>query len=97
MVKFFKSQSDFRKWLEKNYNKSDEIFVGFYKVSSNKKSITYPQALDEAICYGWIDGNDFSGKLRGNRELCIMSVHPETDHGRPLPMALHDRRQWAAP
>ena len=56
MVKFFKSQSDFRKWLEKNYNKSDEIFVGFYKVSSNKKSITYPQALDEAICYGWIDG-----------------------------------------
>ena len=56
MIKFFKTQSDFRKWLEKNHNKSKEIFVGFYKVASKKKSITYSQALDEVICYGWIDG-----------------------------------------
>jgi uncharacterized protein YdeI (YjbR/CyaY-like superfamily) len=69
MIKFFKSQFDFRKWLEKNHNKSDEIFVGFYKVASKKKSITYPQALDEAICYGWIDGvrkniDEISYKIR---------------------------------
>jgi len=69
MIKFFKTQSEFHKWLEKNHGKSEEIFVGFYKVSSQKKSITYPQALDEAICYGWIDGirkniDEISYKIR---------------------------------
>jgi len=56
MIKFFKSQAEFHKWLEKNHDKSDEIFVGFYKIALKKKSITYSQALDEAICSGWIDG-----------------------------------------
>ncbi|GAB4300727.1 MAG: YdeI/OmpD-associated family protein [Ignavibacteriaceae bacterium] len=56
MVKFFKNSRDFRKWLAKNHNKSDEIFVGFYKIGTGKKSITYPEALDEALCFGWIDG-----------------------------------------
>ena len=56
MIKFFKTQNEFRKWLEKNHNKKDELYVGFYKVSTSKKSITYPQALDEALCFGWIDG-----------------------------------------
>lgn len=56
MIRYFKTQNDFRKWLEKNYNKADEIFVGFYKVHTKKKSITYSQALDEALCFGWIDG-----------------------------------------
>jgi len=56
MIKFFKTQNEFRKWLEKNHNKKDELYVGFYKVNTNKKSITYPQALDEALCFGWIDG-----------------------------------------
>lgn len=56
MIKFFKSQSELHKWLEKNHNKYEEIFVGFYKVASKKKSITYSQALDEALCFGWIDG-----------------------------------------
>jgi uncharacterized protein YdeI (YjbR/CyaY-like superfamily) len=56
MVNYFKTQNEFRKWLEKNHNKADEIFVGFYKVHTKKKSITYSQALDEALCFGWIDG-----------------------------------------
>lgn len=56
MVKYFKTQNEFRKWLEKNHDKVDEIFVGFYKVHTKKKSITYSQALDEALCFGWIDG-----------------------------------------
>ena len=56
MIKFFKTQNEFHNWLKKNHNKSEEVFVGFYKVASKKKSITYSQALDEAICYGWIDG-----------------------------------------
>jgi len=54
--RFFKSQSDFRKWLEKNYAKEQELLIGFYKKSSGKASITYPEALDEALCFGWIDG-----------------------------------------
>lgn len=56
MIKYFKTQNEFRKWLEKYHNKADEIFVGFYKVHAKKKSITYSQSLDEALCFGWIDG-----------------------------------------
>lgn len=56
MLKFFKSQIEFQKWLQKYHNKADEIFVGFYKVYTKKQSITYQQALDEALCVGWIDG-----------------------------------------
>ena len=54
--RFFKSQADFRKWLEKNHAKETELLVGFYKKDSGKPSITYPEALDEALCFGWIDG-----------------------------------------
>ena len=54
--RFFKSQSEFRKWLEKNHAKETELALGFYKKGSGKASITYPEALDEALCFGWIDG-----------------------------------------
>ena len=54
--KFFKSQSEFRQWLEKHHATEKELIVGFYKKLSNKPSITYPEALDEALCFGWIDG-----------------------------------------
>ncbi|MCW3105288.1 MAG: bacteriocin-protection protein [Bacteroidetes bacterium] len=53
---FFAKQSDFRKWLEKNHLKEKELLVGFYKVGSGKPSITWPQSVDEALCFGWIDG-----------------------------------------
>ena len=53
---FFAKQSDFRKWLEKNHTKARELYVGFYKVTSGKESITWPQSVDEALCFGWIDG-----------------------------------------
>jgi uncharacterized protein YdeI (YjbR/CyaY-like superfamily) len=67
--KFFKSQDEFRKWLERNHKKAKEVFVGFYKTSSDKKGITYQQALDEALCFGWIDGiryniDEISYKIR---------------------------------
>jgi uncharacterized protein YdeI (YjbR/CyaY-like superfamily) len=55
-IRFFKTQNDFRKWLEKNYNKKDEIWVGYYKKKSGKASIDWPQSVDEALCFGWIDG-----------------------------------------
>lgn len=53
---FFVSQSDFRKWLEKNHKKETELLVGFHKVGSGKPSMTWSQSVDEALCFGWIDG-----------------------------------------
>jgi len=55
-VKFFKSPRELRNWFEKNYDKKQEQLIGFYKKDSGKLSITYPEALDEALCFGWIDG-----------------------------------------
>ncbi|MGA2858146.1 MAG: YdeI/OmpD-associated family protein [Candidatus Sulfotelmatobacter sp.] len=53
---FFKSPADFRFWLEASHQQCSELWVGFYKKSSGKPSITYPEAVDEALCFGWIDG-----------------------------------------
>lgn len=55
-IKFFKTQEAFRKWLEKNHPKKGELWVGYYKKGSGKKSITYNEALEEVLCFGWIDG-----------------------------------------
>lgn len=54
--KFFTAPEKFRAWLEKNHDRAAELLVGFHKKDSGKKSITYAQALDEALCFGWIDG-----------------------------------------
>lgn len=54
--KFFNSQAAFRGWLEKNHDKHTELLVGFHKKSTGKNTLTYPEALDEALCFGWIDG-----------------------------------------
>jgi len=53
---FFSKQSDFRKWLQKNHKRETELLVGFYKVGSGKPSMTWSQSVDEALCFGWIDG-----------------------------------------
>jgi uncharacterized protein YdeI (YjbR/CyaY-like superfamily) len=60
---FFKSAAAWRKWLEKNHDKADELLVGFHKVSSGNGGITYKEALDEALCFGWIDGVRRGGEL----------------------------------
>jgi uncharacterized protein YdeI (YjbR/CyaY-like superfamily) len=54
--KFFATPKDFRKWLEKNHDKETELSVGFYKKGSGKQSITWPESVDQALCFGWIDG-----------------------------------------
>ena len=54
--KFFAKPADFRKWLKSNHAKEPELWVGFYKVGSGKPSITWPQSVDQALCFGWIDG-----------------------------------------
>ena len=54
--KFFPSQDKFREWLEANHKKKDELLVGFYKVGSGKDSMTWSESVDQALCFGWIDG-----------------------------------------
>jgi uncharacterized protein YdeI (YjbR/CyaY-like superfamily) len=53
---FFERPSDLRKWFEKHHGKEQELLVGFYKKDSGKPSITWPESVDEALCFGWIDG-----------------------------------------
>jgi uncharacterized protein YdeI (YjbR/CyaY-like superfamily) len=55
-MNFFAKPIDFRAWLEENHDKSSELWVGYYKKGSGKPSITWPESVDEALCYGWIDG-----------------------------------------
>lgn len=54
--RFFKTQNDLRKWFEKNHKKLDEQWIGFYKKHTGKQSITWSESVDQAICFGWIDG-----------------------------------------
>jgi uncharacterized protein YdeI (YjbR/CyaY-like superfamily) len=54
--RFFKTPAAFRRWLAANHGKTKELWVGFYKKSSGKPSIDWPQSVDEALCFGWIDG-----------------------------------------
>ena len=55
-LRFFRTSADLRRWLEKNHDKARELWIGFYRKDSGKGGITYAQALDEALSYGWIDG-----------------------------------------
>src|SRR5687767_16033482 len=53
---FFATPADFRRWLEKNHDTQRELLVGFYKRGFGKPSITWPESVEEALCFGWIDG-----------------------------------------
>lgn len=55
-IKFFKSPADLRKWFEANHTNEVELWVGFYKKDSGKPSVTWPESVDQALCFGWIDG-----------------------------------------
>jgi len=68
-IKFFKGPDALRQWFERNHAKVDELWIGFYKVDSGRPSVTWPQSVDEALCFGWIDGirkriDDVSYKIR---------------------------------
>jgi uncharacterized protein YdeI (YjbR/CyaY-like superfamily) len=54
--RFFRTPPEFRAWLEKNHDTKTELQLGFYKRASGRKGITYEEALDEALAFGWIDG-----------------------------------------
>jgi uncharacterized protein YdeI (YjbR/CyaY-like superfamily) len=53
---FFPTQEKFRTWLEKHYQTETELVVGFYRVSSKKPSMSWSESVDQALCFGWIDG-----------------------------------------
>ena len=53
---YFNNQIEFRQWLAENHADKKELLVGFYKISTGKPSMTWSESVDQAICYGWIDG-----------------------------------------
>jgi uncharacterized protein YdeI (YjbR/CyaY-like superfamily) len=55
-VRVFETAAEFRAWLEANHDTASELWVGYYRKGVPKTSMTYPEAVDEALCFGWIDG-----------------------------------------
>jgi uncharacterized protein YdeI (YjbR/CyaY-like superfamily) len=55
-ITFFPTPSDFRKWLARHHQTEQELQVGFYKKHTDKQSITWPESVAQALCFGWIDG-----------------------------------------
>jgi uncharacterized protein YdeI (YjbR/CyaY-like superfamily) len=53
---FFATPAMLRSWFEKHHNSAEELWVGFYKRGSGRQSITWRESVDEALCFGWIDG-----------------------------------------
>lgn len=100
-VRFFKSAADFREWLEKNHDKAPSQWLGFWKKASGKPGISYDEAVLEALCLGWIDGQTnrvddnavttrFSPRRAGSNwsQLNIARVKELTAAGRMHPAGL---------
>ncbi len=54
--RFFRTQADLRVWFEKNHDQGGELWVGYYKKGTGLPSVTWPESVDAALCFGWIDG-----------------------------------------
>ena len=98
---FFASAAEFRRWLEQHHSTASELVLGFYKKASGKTGLSYLEAVDEALCFGWIDGvrrsldeNRYTGrfsprKARSNWSLInIRHVERLTKLGRMHPAGL---------
>ena len=68
-VRIFATAADFRAWLEENHATASELWIGYYKKGVPKTSMTYAEAVDEALCFGWIDGQArrISDEVAGQR------------------------------
>jgi uncharacterized protein YdeI (YjbR/CyaY-like superfamily) len=53
--RFFSSPAEWRAWLEKNHESETEVWIGYYKKHTGKATLTWSQAVDQALCFGWID------------------------------------------
>jgi uncharacterized protein YdeI (YjbR/CyaY-like superfamily) len=67
--RFFPTPKHFQSWLARNHDRADRLWVGYYRKDSRRRSITWPESVDEALCFGWIDGirkkvDDISYKVR---------------------------------
>lgn len=54
--RFFKSKTELRQWFAAKHETSSEVWIGFYKKNAGEISVSYPEAVDQALCFGWIDG-----------------------------------------
>lgn len=99
---FFKSGAEYRAWLEKNHETAKELWIGFWKKSTGKPSLTWQECVDESLCFGWIDGirksiDDASYKQRVTprrptsiwSQINIRRVGELTAEGRMRPAGLH--------
>ena len=55
-IVYFRSPADLRAWFDQHHQTAQELWVGYYKKNSREPSITWPESVDEALCFGWIDG-----------------------------------------
>jgi uncharacterized protein YdeI (YjbR/CyaY-like superfamily) len=107
-VTFFPTPAHFRHWLERNHQTKTELWVGYYKRSTGQPSITWPQSVDQALCFGWIDGirkavDEVSYMVRftPRRKTSVWSAVNirnvqrliETGHMRPVGLAAFAARQ----
>jgi uncharacterized protein YdeI (YjbR/CyaY-like superfamily) len=97
-IHFFATPDKWRRWLEKNHARATEVWVGFHRKGSGTASITWPEAVDEALCFGWIDGlrksidetrytNRFTPRKKGSNwsHVNIARVAALTKEGRMQP------------
>jgi uncharacterized protein YdeI (YjbR/CyaY-like superfamily) len=68
----FESSADFRSWLENNHAVSGGFWLRIFKATSGEKSVTYAEALDQALCFGWIDGQ----KQKGDEQSWLQKFTP---------------------
>ncbi len=105
--RFFATAPEFRAWLVAHHELADELWVGYYKKGTGLSSITWPESVDEALCFGWIDGlrksiDDVSYKIRftprrprshwSARNLGRMKVLLAAGKVRPAGLAAYERR-----
>ena len=87
---FFASPEEFREWLETNGAQETELWVGFHKKGTGRPSMTWPEAVDQALCFGWIDG---VRKRVDDEQLC-QPLHPPPRQER-LERGQHQTRRGA--
>ena len=99
--RFFSTPAKFRAWLEKNHETATELWVGYHRTGSGKPSITWPNSVDEALCFGWIDGvrrsvdadrytQRFTPRRKGSHwsQINVAKVKALTTAGRMTPAGL---------
>jgi len=107
-VKHFKSPAEFRAWLEKHHATERELWVGYYKKSTGRPSMTWPESVEQALCFGWIDGvrrsvdeDSYTIRFTPRKPTSIWSAINlrkvkelvESGHMRPAGLAIYEARR----